>query len=235
MSTSLKNRFPLFSGKVPLRIVLIAPFVMLTVSAVGLTGYLSFHNGRQAVNDVAAQLRQEITTQIGQRLEAFLTTPRLINQNNANAMRLGLLDVNDPVALERFFWEQIQVFDTVTSIYFGNTQGGLVDAGREGAAGSLYVIATDGFTSGPFRKYTTDAQGNRTELLITVPEFDARTRPWYTEAVDSGQAAWSDIYILFTGQDMAIAASRPVYDPTGKLLGVVSSDLFLSFNRFQQI
>lgn len=88
---------------------------------------------------------------------------------------------------------------------FWQHPGRLVDAGREGAEGFLYVIVTDAFASGPFRKYATDDQGNRAELLTTVPNFDARTRPWYTGAVKTGQTVWSDIYILFTGQDMALA------------------------------
>ena len=222
--SSPKKRAP----KIPLHIVLIAPFVLLIVFVVGLAGYLSFQNGQQAVNTVAGQLRSEITTRIKEHLHTFLDTPHRINQINASLFRQGQLKANDPQALERHFWQQIEIFDSVTSIYFGNTAGGLVNAGREGTANSRYVIVTDGFVSGPFRKYATDSQGNRAELLTTVPDFDARTRPWYTGAAAGGKAVWSEIYILFTGQDMAIAASRPVYDDQHELLGVVSVDIFLS-------
>ena len=52
---------PTFLGRFPLRLVLIVPFIVIIVCAVGLTGYLSFQNGQRAVNDVATQLRQEIT------------------------------------------------------------------------------------------------------------------------------------------------------------------------------
>lgn len=221
-STAIKSK------SIPLRALLIVPFVVLVLSAVGSTGYLAFRDGRLAVHDVATQLRGEISGKIQRHLHSYLGTPRLINKLNAAALEQGLLAAHDAQAMERYFWEQIRVFDNVTSIYFGNPRGGLVDAGREGAEGSLYVIATDGFTRGPFRKYATDSQGARGELLLTVPEFDARSRPWYTGAAETGRDAWSDIYILFTGQDMAIAASRPVHDAQGELLGVVSSDIFLS-------
>lgn len=151
------KRHLLFNSKdIPFLVVLIVPFVTLIAMATGLTGYFSFRNGRQAVNETAAQLRGEIISQIERRLETFLETPYLINQINANAIQQGLINVNDPTALERYFWEQIQVFDTVTSIYYGNTRGGLVDAGREGAGGFLYVITTDAFTNGPLRKHATD-------------------------------------------------------------------------------
>ena len=216
------------SVKIPLRIVLTVPFVVQVVLIVGLVGYLSFRNGQRAVNNVVHQLQSEITTRIEEHLLTFLDTPHQINQINANAIRQRLPDANDPNALERYFWEQIQVFDSVTSIYFGNTEGGLVDAGREGAKGSLYVIVTDEFTSGPFIKYATDSDGNRTEMLTTIPDFDARTRSWYIDAVEKAGATWSDIYILFTGHDMAIAASRPVHDEQQNLMGVVSVDIFTS-------
>lgn len=225
MSAPPRTRFSL---RIPLRIVLIAPFVIQVVLVVGLVGYLSFRNGQQAVNDVAHQLRGEINARIEEHLRTFLDTPCNINQINANALGQGWLDAGDQTALERYLWQQIQIFPSVTSIYFGNTAGGLVDAGREGAAGSLYVIVTDGFRSGPFRKYATNSRGQRTGLLATVPDFDARTRPWYNGAAKKGEAAWSEVYVLFTGQDMAISASRPVYDERHSLRGVVSVDIFMS-------
>lgn len=203
-------------------------FVSLTILAVGLVGYLSFRNGQQAVNDVAHQLRNEITARIKEHLYTFLEIPSQINKSDANLLRSGVLSADNASALERHFWEQIHMFDSVSSIYFGNTEGGLVDAGREGVGGFWYVIATDQFRSGPFKKYATDNQGRRTDLLVSVPSFDARTRPWYIGAVDQGGLTWSGPYILFTGQDMAIAASRPVYNQQQELLGVVSVDLFLS-------
>ncbi len=217
--------------KIPLRILLILALLAQIILAAGLVGYLSILNEKRAVNDVAEQLRNEITARIEGHLHTFLQTPHQINRINANAIRQGLPAADDPQALERYFWEQIQVFDSVTSIYFGNTKGGLMDAGREGAGGPLYVIVTDNFESGPFRKYATDAEGNRTELLTTVPEFDARNRSWYTKAVEKGSAVCTEPYILFTGQDLAISSSSPVYDEQHNLLGVVANDIFISHLR----
>jgi len=214
--------------KIPLRTVLIVPFVIQLICVVGLVGYLSFRNGQRAVNDVAYKLRSEITARIREHLDVFLATPHRINQINARAIRQGLLDVNDPTAMEDYFQEQIQVFDSVTSIYFGNTAGGLVNAGREGVDDSRYIIVTDGFVEGAFNKYAVDAAGDRVALLATIPDFDARTRPWYTSAVEKADATWSDPYILFTEQGLAVAASRPVYDDRENLLGVVSIDIFTS-------
>ncbi len=214
--------------KIPLLYVLVMALVTLTVFATGLVGYLSFQNGQRAVNDVAYQLRSEITTRIEEQVYTFLDTPSQINQTNANIVGYGMIAADDAATLEHHFWEQIQIFDSVSSIYFGNTEGGLVNAGREAEDGSLYVIVTDAFVNGPFKKYATNNEGKRTDLLVTVPDFDARTRLWYSDAVDTGEAVWSDVYIVFTGHDMAISTGLPVYDEDQQLLGVVSIDLFLS-------
>jgi hypothetical protein len=42
--------------KFSLRTVLIIPFVLQTVAAVGLVGYLSYKNGQQAVENLAKQV-----------------------------------------------------------------------------------------------------------------------------------------------------------------------------------
>jgi len=215
-------------GRVPLQIILIVPYILLVIIASGLVGYLSFRNGQQAINDVAHELRKEINTRITEHVRSFLSTPHRINQVNATAIRNGTIPADDPKALENRFLEQIRLFDNVTSIYFGNTEGGLADAGREGLGGSTYVIETDGFAKGPFRKYAADSRGKRTGLMATVPDFDSRTRPWYTGAVQKNGSYWSNVYILFTGQDIAISASYPVYDTRQKLIGVVAADIFLS-------
>jgi len=158
----------------------------------------------------------------------FLAVPHEINESNAAAISLIDLNLLGLQGLEALLLSQIRIFETISSIYAGSLEGGLVNAGREGTGDLYYVIDTEGFRSGAFNKYRVDDEGNRGELLLTIPGFDARTRPWFKAAVEKQDATWSDIYVLFSGQDMAVAASRPVYDGQGNLLMVLSSDIFLS-------
>jgi hypothetical protein len=217
-----------YLNNIPLRTALIIPFAFLVVMAIGFVGYVSYVNGRLAVNDVASQLRSELTLRIQDHLRRFLKTPHQINQLNAGMLSQGLLNINNPAEMERHFFSQISTFDSVTSIYMGNVDGGLVNGGRDIATNSRYIIVTDDFKSGPLHKIATTDTGRRMEILATVPNFDARTRPWYLGAVKKGAASWSPVYIISTGQDMAIAASQPIYDDQKQLLGVVSTDIFLS-------
>lgn len=204
-------------------------FTLFVLLSAGIAGYLSQRSGRESVEEIAARLRGDMATHIGEHVRHFLHIPHIINRLNADALGGGMLDVLDERSLEFHFRKQIDVFPSVSSIYFGNTSGGLVNSGREAPFDSRYVIGTIGSKAGVFRKYSIDKDGNRTGLLAEVPDFDARTRGWYSRAQKSGgEGVWSDVYVLFTGQDMAITASRPVYDAHGGFLGVAAVDLSLS-------
>ncbi len=215
-------------ARFPLWRMLIVLFVAQVLLAVGLVGYISFRNSREAVNEVARQLRNEVTTRIEERLRAFLATPHTLNEVNAGLLAQGVLDSGDAGALAQHFWKQVQATPSVSSLYFANTKGGIADAGREGPQGALYVIQTDDFVAGAFRKFSVNGEGQRTKELQAVPNFDARARGWYAGATAAGGPTWSGIYLLFSGQDMAISASRPVLNERGELIGVVAADLFLS-------
>ena len=78
-----------------LRTVLIVPFVLQIVGTVGLVGYLSYKNGQQAVNEVASQLLREISDRTADHISTYLKTPHLINSTNADAIRLGQLDIKN--------------------------------------------------------------------------------------------------------------------------------------------
>jgi hypothetical protein len=95
----------------PLRRLLIVPFVALLASSVALTGYLSFRNGKSAVNAVVLQLRSQLATGIEGHLSDFLDQPHKINHLNADALQQGRLDAGNVTALEHHFWKQVQVFD----------------------------------------------------------------------------------------------------------------------------
>ncbi len=159
------------------RIVLIVPFISLLVVAIGLIGWISFRNGQSSVWDISRRLLSEINARISDHLGNFLEKPRRIIAWNTNAISRGMLDPRDQEALEQHFLQQIRVFESVSSAYFGNTSGGIADAGREASGGSLYIMATDGFAAGHLSKRAVASDGRSAQLLASVPSFDARTRP----------------------------------------------------------
>jgi hypothetical protein len=66
-------------NQMPLRLVLIIPFVLQIFVAVGLTGYLAIRNGQKSVDKVASQLRTEVSSRINQQILIYLEKPYTIN------------------------------------------------------------------------------------------------------------------------------------------------------------
>jgi len=223
----------------PLRLVLVVPFVVQIFAAVGLTGYLSLRNGQEAVNDLANQLHTEVCDRIIGHLNSYLATPHLLNQILADAAVRSQLQTQSTQS-ELFLWQQLQslnslknsdsdsvkILDSVNTIQLGTEQGEYLGAGFA-TDGSLVIKAADRSTNGDFHTYATDSQGNRTQRSSVREDYDPRIRPWYERAVEVKQAVWSPIYVMFSHRMLGITISQPIEDETGTLLGVVGTDVLL--------
>jgi PAS domain S-box-containing protein len=215
------------AGKVPLRIVLIVPFVLLIVGAVGLVGYLSFRNGQQAVNVVTSQLRSEVSDRVKLYLDTYLATPHLINRINVDAVRSSQLDLQDLPKLERYLFWQLQQFNSVTTIIFGSNRGNFIASDR--LTGKELIMVSDLSDTSKISMYALDSLGNRGKLQATFRQPDARKSLWYQAAVGAVKPTWAQIFQLGNKADLTINANRPIYDQANnELLGVFSVNLNLT-------
>jgi len=60
------------SRQIPLRLVLIVPFVLQIVGAVGLVGFLSYHSGQEAVENLANKVMEQATKRIHDHINTSL-------------------------------------------------------------------------------------------------------------------------------------------------------------------
>ncbi len=222
------NRFATkIIGKAPLQTVLVLPFLLQIVGIVGVVGWLSFQNGQRAVNDVAAQLRGEITHRIKDRIGNYMSIPHIVNHLNVKSIKLGELNLEEKQKLEHHFLEQIQYFDSISIIYIGKENG--EHSGAIQTKERNLISAADSSTGNKLSRYTSDSQGNRVKLVqISSKVYDPRKRLWYITAAAAKKPIWSEIYTDFLTKDLAITAAMPIYDDNGKLLGVAGSDLLFS-------
>ena len=210
-----------------LRTVLIVPFVLQIFAAVGLVGYLSFKNGQKAVNEIADRLMAEVGSRVEQNLGTYLTVPHQVNQINAAAIELGTLNLQEIPVLQRHFWRQLQIFDTLTFTGLGLEQRNNLGAERLDN-GSLSLRVSTAASNYDFRTYSTKKFGEIDQLLNNKTNFDPRTRPWYKAAVAAGKPTWSQIYPNTAGITAYLGASMPFYNRQGKLQGVLLTNINLS-------
>ena len=135
---------------------------------------------------------------VGLHLKQVFSTVQHINRINAVNVENGNLNYQSQESLTNYFLSQVQEYKFISSIYFGIAAGGLANAGFDPGDDGFYVIETESFIAGDFIKYAVDENGERTSVLVSVPDYDARSRGWYQLAEEKGDAIWTDIYQLFT-------------------------------------
>jgi len=174
------------SKKLPLRLILVVPFVLQIFAAVGLVGYLSFRNGQQAINDLANQLTTKVSHLVNQHLDTYLATPHQINQINADAVELGYLDLQNYPRLQHYFWKQLQVFN-VGYISYATVKGEFAAAGYYKNPKEAVIDEVSPATKGKNYIYATDSRGNRTKLIEIVPDYDPRSEAIFQDTARAGK------------------------------------------------
>jgi signal transduction histidine kinase/DNA-binding response OmpR family regulator len=207
----------------PLRLVLVVPFVLQIFATVGLTGYLSLRNGQKAVNEVSSQLRKEMSDRINLQVLNYLERPYVAGQGFVSAAKEGQLDLTDITKLERTFWQLVSK-DTIEFIQIALDDGTSVQVEDLQNKGIVALAAQKADL--PQRKiYQLDNRGERTALIETQAKFDPRSRPWYKTAQQAGKPTWTKPFLGNAIKTASIALTQPMYDNKGAFLGVQNSIL----------
>lgn len=203
-------------------------FVLQIGATVGAIGYLSFWNGHRAVNEVAVQLRAEISDNIHHELEDHLDILDTITQINADAVGRGALDVEN-AASDSYLWHQIQLFPLVSWIYYGAADGGAFVGVHRQPNEALELVINDRSNDFQVSHFSFDASGRRqTQTLFEARTYDARSRPWYRGAIAARGSSWTGVYTTFNLPQLIVSSSLPVYGPDDNILGVVGVDYSLA-------
>ncbi len=236
MSIRTLNRLAArIAGKLPLRTVLIVPFVLQIVGTVGLVGYLSYRNGQQAVEDLAYQLIDEVDERVEQNLQHYLDVPKHLNQSLAAAIGTRVLDWKNFSGLERYFAQQLQIYPTLSNVAVATEQQEFLAVEKSLASDSLVIRVLNKSTDYAFHYYAADRQGKRIQLTKVRHDYNPHRDPpkgrsWYQAAHEAGQAIWLPVVNLSQGVDhpiLTIVNFLPFDDPNGKFQGVLAASLFL--------
>ncbi|MGF1539720.1 MAG: ATP-binding protein [Pleurocapsa sp.] len=213
--------------KISLPLILVIPFVVLIFAAVGITSYLSFRNGQKAVKDLATQLQAEASDRVALHLDNYIETAVAINQINADAVKLGLLDLKDYKKAGLYHWKQLQVFKNVGYISYALPTGEYAGAGRWLEDGSVSIDEISPDTNWKSYAYATDSQGNRTEIIDDTP-YHPLEESWYTKTVKVGKPIWTEVY-AWDGLPniLSLPVNYPLYNENNDLFAVLSVDLLL--------
>jgi PAS domain S-box-containing protein len=214
--------------KVPLRFILVVPYVAQLAAAIGLVGWLSFQQGQHAVKQVAAQLRLGLAYQISDHLDNILAEPTQINKLNLAVTDIGPLTFKDSDRLGRLFHRQLQIFPHIGYINYASEQKDFIGAERQND-GSIVLLQSRQNNPEQFLNYQLDASGHKLGVFETFDPVSIKDEGWYAQAATAGKPIWTSIYQWQHRPDkLSISASIPIYDQSHTLKGVLGVDLILS-------
>ena len=213
------------SLKLPLRWVLVVPFIVQIFSAVGVIGYLSFRSAQKAVEDVVSQLQDEVSNRITDRLDTYLSTPKLIHDDLSRALQTGELDVNRlDESWELYLWRYINLHKYVASVYISAEDKKHREVQPVDEKFKMGVLSPEGV----FTYYFVDEKGKRTSQVERIRNnYNPLVRPWFKSAKNAGVTTWTPIYNFFAKQLLAVDLVSPIYNSSGKFEGVMGVSLSL--------
>lgn len=233
-----------FFPKVPLHWVLVLPFVLQTVGAVGLVGYFSYRSGQEAVEDLAKRLLAQVSERVSDRLDRYLQTPQQIVAINHLAVKEESLDLKDFEQLRQHLWQQMRLNPLLSSNGFWSEQGEAIAyarifleeerhylnqlTGKNLNLNRVFLGKVNKVNPSQRQYYSIDSRGKAKKLGYSMIDLDFRQLPWYNEAKATRKQVWSSISVGRVLPFLQIQALAPIYNNEGVFQGVFHSVYFLS-------
>lgn len=217
---------PKLFSRISYRRVLLTPFLLLLLVSGTVVSLLSFRAGSLSVERMIDDLQRRIQTEVVQELDYYLDESLHLVTANGIAITRGIVDPYDVETRDPFFASRLELWPSTAMSFFGDPTGEFYGA-RRTTDGAIQVVHNNRSTGGASRYFSIDQDGQIVEPVAEYPNFDCRTRPWYSAAVDARGAIYSSVYKHFVFDDLAVTASMPVYDDDGALYGVLGVDYLL--------
>ncbi len=242
------------SLRLPLRVILVVPFVLQILTAVGLVAFFSFKNGQQAVRSLASQLMDSATDRVDSELKSYLKLPKQLLDATAKAVLTNQLDLSNPRARELYFWRQSSAFESISYIGHILPDGTATGAGRwiDPKKVTLYeYYAKDNLA----KEYSSDQHGRRSQELQRYFADPIDINSSQSSVNNKQKFSWEGVYessgkklminsklspelaqtIINSNYYIALGGIHPLLDKNNKISGMLAVDLQLNHvSRFLQ-
>lgn len=219
-----------------LRTLLTLPYVVLVLGLAGIVGALSYHAGREAVDELSGQLLTETVNRIAQAVDRHVAGSAAVLEA---AFPKGTYAPNslaaDTPLLRTRFWLATSVHrDPNNYAYYGDTQGRFFGLWRHSETDAELRLRPSGEGPRQIHRFA-GIDGALGEPALESRIFDPRERPWFKAGQANTLHTWTSIYIDFKTAELVATRARRVTKANGEFAGVVATDLSLrQVNAFLQ-
>jgi serine phosphatase RsbU (regulator of sigma subunit) len=223
---SVQQRARLPSIRLLITVIVVAPIAAVSIALISIATINSRAVSRELGHEIIVRARERVEADIRSYLGSAMRLSDLYMR------RIGdkTLPTTNLATWERSLVQDILIHRDVASICFANPAGDCTWLLRHGPR--LELGLSPGNARDRTVEWEVDLGGavNR-EKPLRVYHYDATERPWFKIAADSGWPSWTPVYPWFPGESnasvMGTGYTRPVYDASGQLLGVLIIDVTL--------
>lgn len=227
----------MFARRIALRSFLTFALLAILLPISLASGTLFYRSAVGAMEGFALQLADEVSQRVREKLLSFFDVPQRAVAFNVEQARAGLLMVDHPDQLMKQFMLQIDQQPQLTFISLGTREGEYYAGSRPplGSDRALRMMRATISGDRAMEVFRVDER-TRQPTLISRSEidFDARNRPWYTNALEYDGTSWYAPYrykiedVQGAYRAIGMGASAPLRARNGDLIGIVTADVSLS-------
>lgn len=214
-----------------LKHVLTIPFILITSFFALGAGYFTWTYSEDAILSLGEQLSKQSLLIVQDEMRDLLDRPYEMNLVVKEALKNKLIKKNEKSKLHNYIKSIVVDNRDIDTLGFGFFDGSYISYGHS-TEGDLIKNSSrvDGNRIFYSYKVRSDSRGNEVEQEVhRRPNYDARSRPWFSEALAIQKPVWSSVFSMFSTGFLGITLSEAVFDKSGDFLGVVGSDVVFNF------
>lgn len=214
-------------AKLPLRVQLTLPYMVLLVLLAGAVGWLSYRAGSDAVGDMAKRLNGAIGERIQEATTAYLADWQYTLAAATSGADSG--QERPPGTVEQELWAAGSLSSVPGNyVYFAAPDGRFVGVQRRVGGPALLKLREVPGTQ-PRSLFDAAMPGDRSSQAgAEANSYDATQRPWYRSALGASGNVWSPVYLDFSTKVPMTTLAHAVRTPGGRLVGVYGADVPLA-------
>lgn len=209
-------------------VTILSAFVVLLLITVIPIIFVDYNRDKIIITDLTSELLEQNSMMVIEKTGNYFMPALISVELSSRLAELGAISCNDFSQIEMYTLGVLKSYPQVSMFFLADEQGNYIRAWRlpDGTTESRIIRPAASPPTDSFIYRDASFEVSRVEESNNI-DYDPRTRPWYIGAKMTGGNFWTDVYILFRNKKPAITSSHPVYDKSGKLIGVWAMDIEL--------